>query len=74
MPLVLQVPLPVLELPFNVTIGLLAQILSLFPALTFGACVNVIVKLSVTALQPPLPVVVSISNTLPAVVSALLGL
>ena len=63
---------PVIE-PFKVTSGLLAQTDWFTPALTIGAGVMVIVILSLTGLQFPLPVVVSVKVTVPAVISAAEG-
>ena len=44
------------------------------PALTFGALVNVIVRLSFTCLQLPLPVELKMIFTEPAAISAGVGI
>ena len=51
----------------------LGQIARLAPALTKGPRIKLINKVSTTCKQFPLPVVVKNINTLPAVVSAVLG-
>src|ERR1051326_2269870 len=74
LPLVLHTPVPVLEVPFSVTFALLAQTVWLLPALTVGVCWYVIVTVSETDKQDPLLVEVNISVTVPADVSAVLGI
>jgi len=69
-----QIPVPVVDVPVRLTFGLFPQTVILFPAVTVTLEMNVITMVSVTGLQFPLPVDVSTSVTLPAVVSALLGL
>ena len=59
--------------PFKVIALLLAQTLPLAPAFTVGEGVNVITRLSATALQLPLPVVVNVSVSVPAASSAGVG-
>ena len=63
---------PVTE-PFKLTFELLAQTVWFAPAFAVGAGVNVIKILSETALQLPLPVVVSVNVTLPLVISPEVG-
>ena len=59
--------------PFKVTNALFPQTVWSAPAFTVGAGVMVIVILSVTALQFPLPVVVNVRVTVPAAISAAVG-
>ena len=59
--------------PFKVTSGLLAQTVWSAPASTVGAGVKVTVILSVTGLQDPFPVVVKYSFSVPAAISAAVG-
>ena len=68
-----QVPVPVLDDPLNNTFGLLTQTETLLPAFTSGAGVIVMTIESETAKQVPLPVLVRYSVTVPAEVSAALG-
>ena len=74
LPEVVQVPVPVLEYPFSETLGLFTHTESSGPASTRGAFVMVIIIWSVTARQFPFPVVVMVIVTVPAVVSAPLGM
>ena len=55
--------------PLSVTEGLFAQDVWSTPAFTVGAAVIVIVITSLTELQFPFPVVVSVKVTVPAVIS-----
>src|SRR5688572_24723189 len=73
-PLVLQVAVPVLVVPFSTTLGLFTHTESSIPAFTTGASVIVMTTWSCTARQVPLPVVVTVIVTVPAAVSALLGI
>ena len=66
-------PLPVVDVPVIEETGLLRQAILFGPAFTFGGSVIVIIIVSVTEIQVPFPVVVRIIVTLPAVVSAALG-
>ena len=59
--------------PFSTASALLAQRVWSAPAFAVGACVMVQVTWSFTALQVPLPAEVSVNVTLPAVISAALG-
>jgi hypothetical protein len=59
--------------PFNAITELFVQTVPFEPALTTGADVMVITLLLGTALQLPLPVELSVSVTVPAAISAALG-
>ncbi len=72
-PKVVHTPLPVVEVPLSAALGLLMQTEIVVPAFTRGASVIVTTMVSVTEIHSPLPVVVSIIFTLPAAVSAALG-
>ena len=72
-PSVVQTPLPVVDVPFNAAFGLFTQTEIVAPAFTRGASVMVTAIVFVTARQSPLPVVVRTMFTLPAAVSAALG-
>ena len=69
-----HIPLPVEDEPLNAAFGLFIQTEIFAPAFTRGASVMVTIMASVTGLQSPTPVVVSVIVTLPAAVSAGLGL
>ena len=73
-PELVHVPLPVEEYPFNTTTGLFLHTEILSPAFTSGAGVKLISIVLVEAIQFPLPVVLSVITTLPAVVSAALAI
>lgn len=73
LPNVVQVAVPVDDVPLSVVADALSQSTWLAPAKTTGAGVKLNSIVSVTWLQPPFPVVVKNINTLPAVVSAALG-
>lgn len=73
LPEVVQVPEPVDEVPFNVTVELLAQTVCVIPAVTVGGEEKITSTVSLTKLQPPLLVDVRMRFTKPAVVSAVLG-
>ena len=73
LPLVVHVPLDVDETPFKITTALLAQTVWLTPAAIAGGLEYTMVTVSETGLQLPLFSEVSINCTLPAVVSAVLG-
>lgn len=66
-------PVAKVKLPFSEATGLLAQRVWLAPAFAVGAGVIKYVTWSVTALQLLLPVEVKVSVTVPAVISAALG-
>jgi hypothetical protein len=66
-------PLAIVTDPFNVSVALLAQTVTLEPALAVGAGVILTVIVVLTAVQPPLLVDVRVRVTAPAVISALLG-
>ena len=68
-----QIPLPVEEDPLSDATGLLRQISWFAPAFALGASVMVTIMESLTARQVPFPVVVRYIFTLPAAVSAALG-
>ena len=72
-PKVDQVPLPVELVPLMAAFGLFMQIEILAPAFTSGAFEMVKTIVLDTARQSPFPVVVSTIATLPAAVSAALG-
>ena len=59
--------------PFRVTAELLLQTVSSKPASTCGPGVRMILIVSLTAAQPPFPVLVKIKVTFPLDVSAALG-
>ena len=63
-------PVAFVTIPFNVIPETSLQTVWLTPALAVGISVNVIITLSINALQTPFPVVVKVSVTLPAAVSA----
>ena len=77
----LKVPVPPLQLPpvatctlpFRATVPLFAHTVTSGPALAVGASVKVSSTWSVAALHRPLPVVVRVSVTLPAAISAAVG-
>ena len=73
-PKVVQMPEPEVEVPFSETAGLFSQIETSAPALATGASEMVTVIASVAGLQLPLPVVLSVIVTVPAAVSAALGI
>src|SRR5688572_22158803 len=66
-------PVAMVKEPFRLAAPLLAQSVWSLPALAVGAAVIVKVTSSLTALQVPLPTVVSVRVTVPAVRSAALG-
>ncbi len=66
-------PVAPVTLPFRASAALLAQTDTGAPAFTIAAGVKLITMLSVTALHEPLPVVVSVSVTLPLAISAAVG-
>src|ERR1043166_4968162 len=72
-PVVVQMPEPVEEVPFSGRSGLFLHATVLIPAFTEGASEMVSTIASETALHCPLPVVVSEMVTVPAAVSAALG-
>ncbi len=72
-PALVQVPLPVEEVPLRATTLLLAQTVRLLPAFTVGIGVKNIFTVSFTALQVPLLVEVRMRFRLPAATSAALG-
>src|SRR5690554_1311572 len=59
--------------PFRFTSGLLAQTTAFVPALAVGDGVKVMVSESVTAVQFPIPVVVSVSTIDPELISVCVG-
>lgn len=67
-------PVAMVTDPLSVNTALLEQTPTSGPAFTTGASVMVIINWSVTARHPPLLVEVSVSVTLPAAVSAALGM
>ena len=67
-------PLATVTAPFRLTVALLAQTVTLLPASAVGAWLNVMVMLLDTGAQAPLFLEVRVRVTLPAVVSALLGI
>ena len=77
----LKVPLPPLQtppvapltVPLSVMFDAFAQTVPPTPASTIGAGVMKMVRVSVAALQVPFPVVVSVSVTWPAAMSAAPG-
>jgi hypothetical protein len=74
LPNVVHVPELVEEIPLRTGLAALGQSARFAPASTKGPLVNVIRSVSVTCRQLPLPVELSRIITLPAVVSALLGI
>src|SRR5690606_9174939 len=66
-------PVATVKLPARVAVALFAQRLWSGPAFTVGAGVMVYVTWSLTALQRPLPALVSVRVTVPAARSAALG-
>ena len=72
-PKVVHTPLPVVEEPFKETLGLFLHAMVFDPATTRGLSVILITIASDTGLHSPFPVVVSVMVTLPAAVSAALG-
>ena len=73
MPPLQVAPVATLKLPASVATALFEQRLWSTPAFTVGAGVIRYVTWSFTALQRPLPVVVKVRVTVPAVRSAALG-
>jgi hypothetical protein len=73
-PSVVQTALPVEEKPLSAALGLLMHTEIFGPALTTGASVMVMIIVSVTGLQVPTPVEVSVMITVPEAVSAGLGI
>ena len=77
----MNVPAPPLQIPpvapitdpFKVITELFVQTLPFAPALTKGAGVNVISLLLATGLHVPLPVLVNVSVSVPAAISAVVG-
>jgi hypothetical protein len=67
-------PVAIVTFPFRLTFELFPQTVMSAPAVTTGASVRLITSWSVTALHPPLFVDVSVSVTVPAAVSAALGM
>ena len=74
LPLELQVPVPVVDIPFRTTVALLEHTVWFVPAFTARVLTYTNVIEVVTGLQPPLFVEVIFSTTLPAVVSAVLDM
>ena len=66
-------PLAMPTEPFSTTLALLAQAVMSAPAFTTGGGVKFRETWSATDTQPPLPVVVRVSVTLPAAISAGVG-
>jgi hypothetical protein len=66
-------PVATVNEPFSVATGLLVQSDWSGPAFAVGAGVMLYVTSSLTALQLPLPAEVSVSVTVPAVISAAVG-
>ncbi len=66
-------PVAPLTEPFKLITGAFAQTDAAVPAFTMGAGVKVITRLSETATQFPLPVVVSVRVSVPAASSAAVG-
>ena len=66
-------PVATVKEPFKATAALFAHTVRSAPAFAVGEGVMMKVTLSLTALQLPLPAVVSVSVTVPAVRSAALG-
>jgi len=73
LPLLVHVPLPVLDEPLSAAAALFAHTVTSLPASTIGGCVKVTIIVSCSGRQLPLLVVVRNSVTVPAVVSAVLG-
>jgi hypothetical protein len=73
-PFDVHVPEPVLELPVNTTLALLAHTVWAGPAATVGIPENTSSNVLVTGKHPPLFCDVIVNVTEPAVVSAVLGL
>ena len=70
----LQIPPPAPETdPFKVMVEAFAQTAPFAPALTIGAGVKVITRLSVAGLQVPLPVVLKVNVRMPPASSAAVG-
>ena len=66
-------PVATVTLPFKATCALFAQRVTSTPAFTTGEGVKFKVMLSLTWTHEPLPVVVSVSVTLPFAISAGVG-
>ena len=75
-PLVVHIPpvAPVTDAPTRLNAPALAQVVWFAPALTTGPWMMVTTKLSNTALQFPLAVLVKVKVAVPAAISAALGL